>query len=126
MCDGRSSVSSPFRRFRHPGRPPFPGTPAASSDPATVAISAEPETAPASNPVSGALGDSDLAWFHLPGVSPPFNGLFETLPAASAPRLAARLLRLGETTLIHESEKRKLFLFGTHSKLYATQVGRTL
>lgn len=121
MCDGRFSVSSPFRRFRHPGRPPFPGTPAASSDPAAVAISAEPEIAPASNPVSGALGALGLARFHLPGVSP-CDGLFGALPGASAPFLSARLRRLGETTLIHQSENRKRFLFGTHWTFCASRV----
>ena len=43
MCCGRFSVSSPFQRLRLPGRPPFPGTSAASSDPAAVAVFSELE-----------------------------------------------------------------------------------
>jgi len=43
MCCGRFSVSSPFQRLRLPGRPPFPGTSAASSDPAAVTVFSELE-----------------------------------------------------------------------------------
>ena len=79
MCDGRFPVSSPGG-VSAARLPQSPEASAASSDLTAVAVSAEPGSAPASDPVSGILGASGPTGFPS-GVSP-FKGPLGTRPAS--------------------------------------------